>query len=171
MHSFSDLAGYIEAYQYHIHDNKIKWTQAVENCQRNGSILAVLDTQDKIDELAGKLSSLGYPNADKFWIGLVFNASSQQFEWSSGVTASESVKNFTCGMNPGDHFAPRRNWCYVLKRVTSNSPCFGMQFCDWGHGKGYICQTHNGNYDTILTCTCSDCQKPFVLMTVAALFP
>lgn len=110
----------------------------------------MLDTQFKLDELARKLSTLGYVNGDKFWIGLVFNSSSGQFEWSSGVTVSEIFMNSTCGINPNEHSSHGDNWCYLLKHINTSSPCFERRACDQKHGYGYICQTptHNGNYST-----------------------
>lgn len=138
-----DLASYIMAYEYYIHDQKThKWTEAVDNCRRNGSILAVLDTQDKLDELSRSLSSQGYKNWNQFWIGLVFNASSRQFIWSSGATVNVTSINTTCDKIQNKRSFYGKNWCFLLKRVKSKSPCFQRRACDKRlvFGADYICQ-------------------------------
>ena len=145
-----DLACCIGAYQYYIHDKITIWSEAVKSCQQNGSVLAVLDSQDKLDELATKLSSLGYNNGDRFWIGLFFNASIHTFQWGSRITVNETIRNSICGGNPDGISFQRNNWCYLLKHVDSASPCFQRWHCDKKHGSGYICQvatSANGNYN------------------------
>ncbi|KAJ7389275.1 hypothetical protein OS493_032432 [Desmophyllum pertusum] len=53
----SDLAGYVGAYEYYIHDNATVWTEAVESCKQDGFVLAVVDTQDKLVELSNGLAT------------------------------------------------------------------------------------------------------------------
>ena len=127
---------------YHIIRARTTWKEANSLCQRNGSILAVLDSQQKADELSRELTSLGYRHGfQKFWIGLVFNASAGQFVWSSGDTAQEAFLNSTCGLNPNAN--KNSDWCYVFKNKKANSSCFEKRPC-WNNllrRHSYICQS------------------------------
>jgi len=126
----------MEAYEYFIHDqNAHFWEEAVEHCKRNGTILAVLDTQAKLDELSRRLTSQGYKNWHRFWIGLVFNASIRQFVWSSGATVNVTSINNTC-----DNSFYSQNRCFLLRRFKSN--CFQGKACDQRLliAAGFICQ-------------------------------
>lgn len=131
-----DLVSCMEAYEYFIHDqNAHFWEEAVEHCKRNGTILAVLDTQAKLDELSRRLTSQGYKNWHRFWIGLVFNASIRQFVWSSGATVNVTSINNTC-----DNSFYSQNRCFLLRRFKSN--CFQGKACDQRLliAAGFICQ-------------------------------
>lgn len=133
----------MEAYEYYIHKQKTHlWEEAEEQCKRNGSILTVLDTQDKLDELSRRLTSQGHENSDRYWIGLVFNASIRQFVWSSGVTVNATSLNTTCKIIQNEQSFYAKNWCFLLKHVKSNSGCFHREACDerLRRGAGYICQ-------------------------------
>ena len=133
----SDLAGCIVASEYYINKVKATWEEANESCQKNSSVLAVLDSQQKIEELSTKLKSLGYGN-DMFWIGLLFNASTGQFVWSTGDNAQENFINSTCGINPDGNV--KFIMCYLLKH-TNTSPCFDRRYCRKDNQRyGYICQ-------------------------------
>ena len=148
----SELASCMEAYEYYINDQKTHfWEEAEEHCKQNGSILAVLDTQDKLDELSRRLASQSYKKSDQFWIGLVFNASSRQFMWSSGATVNATAINTTCDIIQNEKSFHGKNWCFLLKNVKSNSHCFYRKACDKRlpqGGAGYICQptTQKGIY-------------------------
>lgn len=146
-----DLASCVEANEYYIHNQKIHfWAEALEHCKGNGSILAVLDTQDKLDELSRRLTSQGYKNSAQFWIGLVFNASSRHFIWSSGATVNATSINTTCDIIQNKRSFYGENWCFLLKHVKSKSQCFKRKACDkrLHPGAGYICQpsTQKGIY-------------------------
>lgn len=122
----SDLAGYIVASQYYINKAKTNWEEADAFCQRNGSVLAVLDSQQKIEELSAKIKSLGHED-DRFWIGLLFNASIGQFVWSTGEIASENFINSTCGINR--HGSLRQlTWCYQVRHFNT-TPCLVRRYC------------------------------------------
>ena len=145
----------MEAYEYYIHNQKTHfWKEAREHCKRNGSILTVLDTQDKLDELSGRLTSQRYKNSDWFWIGLVFNASIGQFTWSSGVTVNATSINTTCKVTRNEKRGfYGKNWCFLIKHSKSQSRCFHKEACDkkLSPGAGYICQpsTPKGIYFTV----------------------
>ncbi|PFX16922.1 putative G-protein coupled receptor 133 [Stylophora pistillata] len=133
----SDAAGYIEANEYSIHNASTLWSGAVENCQRNGSVLAVLDSQHKIDQLTSSFLSQGNNRKNKYWIGLRYNGSTEHYVWSSGVLADKvSVTNSICGK----HQTPlnQKDWCYLVKE--SPSVCFEKRECNKSHRYGYICQ-------------------------------
>ena len=138
----SDVAGSIEANEYYIHEEKTQWSEAVESCKRNGSILAVLDSHYKLVQLASSFSSQGYNSRNKYWIGLMYNASSGEFVWSSGVIADvQAIANFICGKQP----TKSKDWCFLVKNDTSL--CFEKRKCDHNHRYGYICQhlSYKGN--------------------------
>ena len=125
------------ATEYHIVDTKTTWIEAEELCKSNGSILALLDSQPKIDELAERLVSLRYKNSDKFWIGLSFNVTIGQFVLSNGTITQENFDSLRCGKKPG---ASHNHYCYILQDIDySSSPCILGKNC---HDKkyGYICQ-------------------------------
>ncbi|XP_022804293.1 adhesion G-protein coupled receptor D1-like [Stylophora pistillata] len=133
----SYAAGYIEANEYSIHNASTLWSGAVENCQRNGSVLAVLDSQHKIDQLTSSFLSQGNNRKNKYWIGLRYNGSTEHYVWSSGVLADKvSVTNSICGK----HQTPlnQKDWCYLVKE--SPSVCFEKRECNKSHRYGYICQ-------------------------------
>ena len=132
---FPDILGFIVATEYHIVDTKTTWIQADELCKSDGSILALLDSQPKINELAERLKSLGYKNSDKFWIGLSFNVTIGQFVLSNGTIAQENIDNLTCGKKPGGN-----HYCYRLQDIDhSSSPCLLGKNCQ-DKKYGYICQ-------------------------------
>ena len=144
----------MEAYEYYIHNQTTHlWEEAEEHCKRNGSILTVLDTQDQLDELSRRLTSQGYKNSDRFWIGLVFNASIRQFIWSTGITVNATFINTTCNIIENEQSFYAKNWCFLFKHVKSKSHCFQRAACDkkLGGGAGYICQpsTQKGIYFTV----------------------
>lgn len=152
----------MQAYEYYIHNHKTHfWEEAEEHCKRNGSILTVLDSQDKLDELSRRLTSQGYKNSDRFWIGLVFNASIRQFIWSSGVTINATSINATCDniQNERKSFYGKSG-CFLIKHVKSKPLCFHKAACDkrLPHGAGYICQpsTQKGIYFTVHWITTTD---------------
>lgn len=121
---------------FKINKSKVTWEQAKELCQRNGSILAVVDSQDKIDELSNKLSSLGYNSAkEKFWIGLRTNISIGQFVWSTGKIAQVSFFNLACAINLGPIKGGQER-CYLFKNQNS---CFQQEQCSKKHY--FICQS------------------------------
>ncbi|XP_067047272.1 adhesion G protein-coupled receptor L3-like isoform X2 [Acropora muricata] len=124
---------------YTINESPVTWQEAKELCQRNGSILAEVDSQHKIDELSNKLSSLGYKSAnDKFWIGLRTNISIQHYVWSTGKIAQASFISFTCGIDSGLGGQER---CYLFKNQNSQNPrsCFQQRQCSKKHY--FICQS------------------------------
>ncbi|XP_058954251.2 adhesion G-protein coupled receptor D1 isoform X2 [Pocillopora verrucosa] len=133
----SYVAGYTEASEYSIHDAKTLWSAAAENCKRNASLLAVLDSQYKLDQLANRLPSQGNNNRNRYWIGLVYNGSTGQLFWSSGVVADKVlITNSSCrkqqtALKPND-------LCYLVKK--GHSICFEKQECNKNHRYGYICQ-------------------------------
>ena len=109
------------ATEYHIVDTKTTWKEADELCKSDGSILALLDSQARINELAERLKSLGYKNSDKFWIGLSFNVTIGQFVLSNGTITQENFDSLTCGKKPGGR---HRHYCYRLQDIDrSSSPC------------------------------------------------
>ena len=125
------------ATEYHIVDTKTTWIEAEELCKSNGSILALLDSQPKIDELAERLVSLRYKNSDKFWIGLSFNVTIGQFVLSNGTITQENFDSLTCGKKPG---GKHKHYCYILKDIDhSSSPCILGKNCQ-DKKYGYICQ-------------------------------
>ena len=124
---------------YTINKSQVTWQEAKELCQRNGSILAEVDSQHKIDELSNKLSSLGYKSAnDKFWIGLRTNISIQHFVWSTGKIAQASFINLTCGKNSGPIKGGQER-CYLFKNQNSHRSCFQQGQCSERHY--FICQS------------------------------
>ena len=135
---FPDILGFIAATEYLIVDTKTTWIEADELCKSNGSILALLDSQPKINELAERLKSLGYKNSDKFWIGLTFNVTIGQFVLSNGTKAGENLDSLTCGKKkPGGN---HNHYCYILKDIdNSSSPCISGKNCQ-DKKYGYICQ-------------------------------
>jgi len=164
----SCVAGYIVAANaFYIHEARTTRKEAAELCQRNGSHLAVLDSQQKIKEVSGKLKSLKYGNK-KFWIGLVFNASTEQFVWDTGELADENFINSTCLKHRNAH---NNNWCYFLKKhlnvsspcnkdwcylvtkhLNVSSPCFHIRECQKRyHRYGYICQSSSSKDKTMTT--------------------
>lgn len=130
----------VAAFEYYIKRAKATWSGANEACNtRNGSILAVVDSAQKIDELSKHLTSLGYNNGHhKFWIGLLFNASIKEFVWSTGNIAKDTFINSTCGIRRDKNVF--LNWCYVLKNFRNTPPCFEQRRC-WRTENGYICQS------------------------------
>lgn len=134
--------------EYHIDNTKTTWDKANELCKRNGSILAEPNSHSTIIELAERLSSLGYKNSDRFWIGLTFNHSTSQFVWSTGDIAQQNLVNLTCGKRAGS----LRRKCYVLTKIDrSSSPCLFRWSCQ-DRKYGYICQ--NGPEGKVLSNSC-----------------
>ena len=133
---FSDILGFIVATEYHIVNTKTTWIEADELCKSNGSLLALLDSQPKINELAERLRSLGYKNSDKFWIGLSFNVTIDQFVMSNGTIVKENFDSLTCGKNPGGKY---NHYCYILQNIDNSSPCILRKSC-LDKKYGYICQ-------------------------------
>lgn len=125
---------------YKINKSPVTWEQAKELCQKNGSILAMVDSQDKIEELSNKLSFLGYKSAKhKFWIGLRTNMSIGQFVWSTGKIAQASFINSTCGIDSGHINNGQQERCYLFKNQNSSPSCFQQSQCS---KKDYfICQS------------------------------
>ena len=119
----------------------MNWTQATELCRKNGSILAVVDSRQKIDKLSNMLSSLGHQSDDvKFWIGLKINQSIEEFVWSTGEIVEESFLNSTCGINP--NLNRTIDWCFLFKNVNANSSCFEARLCRNASLRfGFICQS------------------------------
>lgn len=133
----SYVAGYTEASEYSIHDAKTLWSAAAENCKRNASLLAVLDSQYKLDQLANRLPSQGNNNRNRYWIGLVYNGSTGQLFWSSGVVADKVlITNSSCRKHP--KALKQKDLCYLVKE--GHSICFEKQECNKNHRYGYICQ-------------------------------
>ncbi|XP_068737030.1 adhesion G protein-coupled receptor L3-like [Montipora capricornis] len=126
---------------YYINENKVNWAQATELCRKNGSILAVVDSQQKIDKLSNMLSSLGHQSGNvKFWIGLKINQSIEEFVWSTGEIVEGSFLNSTCGINP--NLNRRLYWCFLFKNVNANSSCFEARLCRNAFLRfGFICQS------------------------------
>ncbi|KAM7449250.1 hypothetical protein ABFA07_002808 [Porites harrisoni] len=147
----SDIIGFIVATEYHIVETKTTWIQADELCKSNGSILALLDSQPKINELAERLKSLGYKNSDKFWIGLSFNVTIAQFVLSNGTKARENLDNLTCGkQKPGGN---HNHYCYILQDIDrSSSPCLLGKNCQ-DKKYGYICQNSSTALQVLPTAT------------------
>lgn len=148
----SDVAGYTEASEYSIHDAKTLWSAAAENCKRNASLLAVLDSQYKLDQLANRLPSQGNNSKNKYWIGLVYNGSTEQLFWSSGVVADKVlITNSSCRKH--QTALKQKDLCYLVKE--GHSICFETRECNKNHRYGYICQpvTNRGNYLIIITTT------------------
>ncbi|XP_074607629.1 adhesion G-protein coupled receptor D1-like isoform X2 [Acropora palmata] len=124
---------------YKINKSQVTWEQAKELCQKSGSILAVVDSQDKIEELSNKLSFLGYKSAKhKFWIGLRTNTSIGQFVWSTGKIAQASFINSACGINSG-HIKSGQERCYLFKNQDSPPSCFQQTQCS--KTDYFICQS------------------------------
>lgn len=133
------------ATEYHIVDTKTTWIEADELCKSDGSILALLDSQPKINELAERLRSLGYKNSDKFWIGLTFDVTIGQFMLSNGTITQENFDSLTCGKKPGGN---HNHYCYRLQDIDdSSSPCILGKDCK-KKKYGYICQ--NSSTGTVL---------------------
>ena len=127
---------------YKINKSQVTWQEAKELCLRNGSVLAVVDSQQVMDELSNKLSSLGYRSAkDKFWIGLRTNISTGQFVWSTGKIAEASFINSACGIN-SDHIKSGPEQCYLFKNQNPSTSCFQQRQCIKQHY--FICQSYAG---------------------------
>lgn len=110
-----------------------------------------------MEEVLGELKSLKYGNK-KFWIGLVFNASTEQFVWDTGELADENFINSTCLKHRNarnnnwcnllkKHLnvsSPcNKDWCYLLtKHLNVSFPCFHIRECQKRYPRyGYICQS------------------------------
>lgn len=131
---------------YKINKFEVTWEEAKELCQRNGSILAVVDSQQKINELSDKLSSLGYQSGKhKFWVGLRTNASLGHFVWSTGEIAQASFINSACGINSG-HIQSGQERCYLFKNDKSSSSCFQQRQCT--HKHYFICESSSFTSET-----------------------
>ena len=110
----------------------------------------MLDSQYKLDQLAKRLPSQGNNSKNKYWIGLVYNGSTEQLFWSSGVVADKVlITNSSCKKHRTA--LKQKDLCYLVKE--GHSICFEKQECNKNHRYGYICQpvTNRGNYLKLIT--------------------
>ena len=121
---------FVASSDFRIFETKRSWSDARQTCHENDSSLADLHNFWTIRAALTTASSLGYGDAKKveFWIGLVHNATTRQYRWSSGSVANRLFLAVRlCDKTPEETF--KDDWCYALQRQR-NTNSFKLQHKD-----------------------------------------
>ena len=109
--------------------NSKPWSEAKDACSASGSLLALLDSMQKIAAVQDSLSKGPY------WIGLKYNTSIQEFVWSSGEVANKSFLKSLYDGNEKSLVSSGKT-CFLLKKSNDT---FQKEKCTKKYG--FICQT------------------------------